>query len=206
MIQDFKPASTRGSSAKKFVPDPNSKYVEPLWGVLGQGFIPMQVTSDPDATGQSASTNSLVSPINLVVLPKNDYTSPFSIDLSDVPTSVTAGLLPIAPLISSSTDTWGPAAMVNTPPVVNSQTTQLALEARVIAAYKSFLGVDYQHHHNPLWLPTQKDPWNVTGTLAYQSQGIDCTNFTAAAYADAWAFRCRATPRRKAKSPRATPI
>jgi len=61
----------------------------------------------------------------------------------------------------------------------------LSLQERVIAAYASFLGVDYQHHHDPLWAPTQQDPWNVTGTLAYQSQGVDCTNFTAAAYADA---------------------
>ena len=61
----------------------------------------------------------------------------------------------------------------------------LSLQERIIAAYRSFLGVDYQHHYNPLWKPNQQDPWNVTGTLAYQSQGVDCTNFTAAAYADA---------------------
>ena len=71
--------------------------MEPLWGNLGKGFIPMQVTSDPDATGQPASTNSAVPSINLVVLPQNDYVSPFSIDLSDVPASVTAGLVPITP-------------------------------------------------------------------------------------------------------------
>jgi cell wall-associated NlpC family hydrolase len=143
------------------------------------------VTSDPDATGGPASTNSLDPPINLVVLPENHYNSPFSIDLSGVSPSVTAGLLPITPLVASTTDPWGPAAVINTPPVVNSQTTTKTLQERVIAAYASFLGVDYQHHHNPLWLPSQKNPWNVTGTLAYQSQGIDCTNFTAAAYADA---------------------
>jgi cell wall-associated NlpC family hydrolase len=201
VIQDFQPASTQGSSVAQFAPRAASTqgssvaqfapsagdtFVEPLWGSLGQGFIPMQVTSDPDATGQSASsTTSLVSPIDLVVLPNNDYNSPFSIDLSGVAASVTAGLLPITPLISSTTNPWGPAAVINTPPTVNSQTTTLSLQERVIAAYASFLGVDYQHHHNPLWQPSQNDPWNVTGTLAYQSQGIDCTNFTAAAYADA---------------------
>jgi cell wall-associated NlpC family hydrolase len=185
VIQDFQSASTHGSSVAQFAPNTADTFVEPLWGSQGQGFIPLQVTSDPDATGQSASTNALVPSINLVVLPKNDYISPFSIDLSGVPASVTAGLVPITPLISSTTNPWGPAAVINTPPTVNSQTTTLSLQQRVIAAYASFLGVDYQHHHNPLWQPSQKDPWNVTGTLAYQSQGIDCTNFTAAAYADA---------------------
>ncbi len=143
------------------------------------------MTNDPDATGQPASTNAAVPSIDLVVLPKNDYVSPFSIDLSNVPASVTAGLEPITPYIVSTTDAWGPAGFVNTPPVVNSQTTLLSLQQRIIAAYKSFLGVDYQHHYNPLWKPNQQNPWNVTGTLAYQSQGVDCTNFTADAYADA---------------------
>jgi cell wall-associated NlpC family hydrolase len=185
VIQDFEPASTDGSSVAQFAPSAQDTFVEPLGGSPGNGFIPLQVTSDPDATGGSATTNPLVPPIDLVVLPKNDYTSPFSIDLSAVPASVTAGLEPITPLISSTTNPWGPNAVINTPPAVNSQTTTLSLQQRVIAAYKSFLGVDYQHHHNPLWQPTQNDPWNVTGTLAYQSQGVDCTNFTAAAYADA---------------------
>ena len=185
VIQDFQPALTDGSSVAQFAPSAGDTFVEPLWGSLGQGFIPMQVTSDPDATGQSASTSSLVSPIDLVVLPRNDYTSPFSIDLSGVPASVTAGLVPITPLISPTSNLWGPPAVVNTPPAVNGQTTALSLQQRVIAAYASFLGVDYQHHHNPLWQPSQKHAWNVTGTVAYQSQGVDCTNFTAAAYADA---------------------
>ena len=185
VVQQFQPASTHGSSVLKYTPSAPDTFVEPLWGSLGQGFIPLQVTSDPDATGESASTNSLDPPIDLIVLPQNDYVSPFSIDLSGVPASVTAGLLPITPLISSTTSPWGPAAVINTPPVVTALTSTFSLQQRVIAAYKSFLGVDYQHHHNPLWLPTQSNPWNVTSTLAYQSQGVDCTNFTAAAYADA---------------------
>ncbi len=184
VVQDFEPASTQGSSVAAFSPSAKDTFVEPLWGSLGKGFSPLQVTSDPDATGQSA-TNLTDPPINLVVLPKNDYISPFSIDLSNVPASVTAGLEPLAPPTSSPTNPWGPAAVINAPPAVNSQTTTLSLQERVIAADASFLGVDYQHHHNPLWAPTQQDPWNVTGTLAYQSQGVDCTNFTAAAYADA---------------------
>ncbi len=186
VLQDFGTSPTAGgSSAAQFVPSAPDTFVEPLWGNLGKGFIPLQVTNDPDATGQPASTNPAVPSINLVVLPQNDYVSPFSIDLSNVPASVTAGLEPITPYIVSTTDPWGPSGFVNTPPVVNSQTTLLSLQERIIAAYKSFLGVDYQHHYNPLWRPSQQNPWNVTGTLAYQSQGVDCTNFTADAYADA---------------------
>ena len=97
MLQDFGTASTAGSSAAQFVPSTPDTFVEPLWGNLGQGFIPLQVTNDPDATGQPASTNAAVPSIDLVVLPKNDYVSPFSIDLSSVPASVTAGLEPITP-------------------------------------------------------------------------------------------------------------
>ena len=156
MIQDFQPASTHGSSAVKFAPDPQDTYVEPLWGFLGQGFIPMQVTSDPDATGESTSTNKLDPPIGLIVLPKNDYTSPFSIDLSDVPASVTAGLLPITPLISSSTNSVGPDGTQHAPGGRQPDHDADLLQERVISAYESFIGVDYQHHHNPFWLPTRR--------------------------------------------------
>ena len=75
VVQDFKPVSTSRKSDAKYTPSTNDTFVEPLWGDPGNGFIPMQVTSDPDATGGSASTNSLVSPINLVVLPQNDFKS-----------------------------------------------------------------------------------------------------------------------------------
>ncbi len=185
VIQQFKPMSTNSSSQERFTPSKKDTYKEPLWGAPGKGFIPMQVSSDPDATGKKASTNKLVPSIGLVVLPQNDYVSPFSINLDGVPASVTAGLLPIEPAPYTGSDAWGPAATINTPPAVNKQTTLLSLQERIIAAYKSFLGVDYQHHHNPLWVPSQKNSWNVTGTLSYQSAGVDCTNFTAAAYADA---------------------
>jgi len=53
-----------------------------------------------------------------------------------------------------------------------------------MAAYSDFIGVAYQHHHDPRWTPAQGSPWNVV-TLGYQSQGVDCTNLTAFAYNDA---------------------
>jgi cell wall-associated NlpC family hydrolase len=185
VVQEFKPHPAHGSTLARFTPSGKDTYVEPLSGSLGNGFIPLQVTSDPDATGQAVTKNKYVPIINIVVLPKNDYTSPFSIDLSGVPASVTAGLEPVPSPTPSSTDPWGPTRVPNAPPAINSQTTVQSLQERVIAAYASFIGVDYQHHYDPSWAPTQQDPWNVTGTLAYQSPGVDCTNFTAAAYADA---------------------
>ena len=62
------------------------------------------------------------------------------------------------------------------------------LQARVVFGprEKSLVGVDYAHHHDPVWTPTQGSPWNVASTVTYQSfQGIDCTNLTAYVYADA---------------------
>ncbi len=185
VLQDFATSAAGGSSAAQLAPSPADTFVEPLWGDQGRGFIPLQVQSDPDATGQPASTNPLVPRINLVALPKDVYNSPFSIDLSGLPSSITAGLEDTSSLLSTTTDPWGPAKELNAPPTVGALTNADTLRARVIAAYASFLGVDYQHHHDPRWSPTQQGPWNITGTVAYQSQGVDCTNFTAAAYADA---------------------
>lgn len=188
VIQQFAAESSKSTSKASFVPSKPDTVVEPLWGDPGNGFIPMMVKSDPDATGQAIKGSaSGTSPIDLVVLPYNAYNSPYSIDLSGVPASVTAGLLNVSAVLSSTDDPWGPARFLNTPPSITSQTTTLSLQERVIAAYESFMdvGLDYQHHYNALWSPSQQTKWNVTGTLAYQSQGVDCTNFTADAYADA---------------------
>ena len=57
----------------------------------------------------------LVPPINLIVLPANNYVSPYSIDLSGVPASVTAGLLPTEPVHSKSTNAWGPPPRLTRP-------------------------------------------------------------------------------------------
>src|SRR5205823_8516771 len=72
-----------------------------------------------------------------------------------------------------------------TPPQLPTGAGTDWLRQRVLAAYMSYLGVDYQHHHDARWTPEQGSPWGLVGTVGYQSQGIDCTNFTALAYADA---------------------
>ena len=62
---------------------------------------------------------------------------------------------------------------------------RLWLQQRLLAAYASAIGVDYQHHHVANWLPEQGSVWNLTSTVAYQSEGLDCTDLTSYAYADA---------------------
>lgn len=123
VIQEFAPANSVGASSAGFVPSTPDTFVEPLWGNPGNGFIPLQPNKASEATGQTASSTpgSLDPQIKLLVLPKNDYQSPFSINLSGVPASVTAGLEPIAPLIHSTTDPWGPQTFLNTPPVVDGR-------------------------------------------------------------------------------------
>ena len=111
VIQQFEPRSSKSLSNASFKPSKKDAWVEPLWGNPGNGFYPMMVESDPDATGTSnASSTSKVPSIDLVVLPYNEYNSPYSIDLSNVPSFVTAGLLNLSSVTSTTNDAWGPAA------------------------------------------------------------------------------------------------
>ena len=113
------------------------------------------------------------------------YNSPYSINLSGAPQSALAGLFSSSPLQSSQPGAWGPARVPNSPPTLPQSNVATWLEQRLLAAYASAIGIDYQHHYVANWLPEQGSEWNLTSTVAYQSEGIDCTNFTAWAYADA---------------------
>jgi len=174
------------------IPSPVDVYVEPLWKPSSEGFIPLQARRDPAATGQMSGGSALDSiPVNLVAFPKIVYHSPYKIRLPPVlgGTTFDQGLLPYTSAETSPQGGWGPQKIPNVPPTVPTtlSATQAAdwLRERVISAYASFLGVDYQHHHDPSWQPVQGSPWETTATVAYQSQGVDCTNLTAYAYADA---------------------
>jgi cell wall-associated NlpC family hydrolase len=182
IVQGFTPANT---------PSAPDTYTEPLWGPVGNGFTPLQPRSDPAVTGGSSNASSLSSiPSNLVIYPQQlKYTSPYSINLSGAPASALAGLYPFSPIQASATTPWGPAQVPNTPPTLPQSNVTAWLQQRLLAAYASAIGVDYQHHYVANWLPEQGSPWNLTSTVAYQSEGIDCTNFTAWAYADALGIR-----------------
>ncbi|QEH36629.1 Pseudomonalisin precursor [Aquisphaera giovannonii] len=158
-------------------PSKADTYVESV-GTSSGVFSPIQARTDA-ASGDSAALG-----INLVAYPSMNYTSPYRIDLSSASSGFDAGLWNRT-VTDPSASGWGPDKSPNNPPTVPSGASNDWLRQRVIAAYMSQIGVDYQHHHDPTWSPVQGSSWNATSTVAYQSQGVDCTNFTAWAYADA---------------------
>ncbi|MDG3007630.1 FG-GAP-like repeat-containing protein [Paludisphaera mucosa] len=151
-------------------------HVEPLGDSLKAAFHPLQ--------GRGGVAGGGGEDVALVAYPRMTYTSPYRIDLSSAPRGFDKGLWDRT-ISAPSGDGWGPGRNANDPPTVPQGASNDWLRERVIAAYMSALGVDYQHHYDPTWLPTQGSAWNVASTVAYQSQGVDCTNFTAWAYADA---------------------
>ncbi|MDR3633248.1 MAG: FG-GAP repeat protein [Isosphaeraceae bacterium] len=173
----------------KGLPNKEDTYFEPLTGSSTTGFWPLQSRKDAATGGNAPQPTDLPAdtqvPTNLVAYPKIDYTSPFSINLSAAPPSIYNGLFPNTPIVASGDGPWGPAKVPNTPPTIPAGQGTNWLRERVIAAAASYIGVDYQHHYNARWSPKQGSTWNLTTTVAYQSQGIDCTNFTALVYADA---------------------
>ena len=186
-------ASTRGSQlivqgfTAANTPSVPDTYVEPLWGPVGAGFVPLQSKVDPAATGGTADASSIDSiPSNLVVYPQQlTYSSPYSINLSGAPQSALAGLYDISSLETTNPSAWGPAIVSNIVPTLPTTNVATWLQQRLLAAYASAIGVDYQHHHVANWLPQQGSIWNLTSTVAYQSEGLDCTDLTSYAYADA---------------------
>ncbi|WP_165071307.1 protease pro-enzyme activation domain-containing protein [Paludisphaera rhizosphaerae] len=153
--------------------------VEPLTDSDKAAFHPLQGKKDA-ATGAGGAA----AEVGLVAYPSIKYTSPYSIDLSSAPAGFDKGLWDRT-VSAPSGDGWGPDVNPNKAPDVPKDSSNDWLRERVIAAYMSAIGVDYQHHHDPTWLPDQGSRWNAQTTAPYQSQGVDCTNFTAWAYADA---------------------
>ncbi|WP_165226236.1 protease pro-enzyme activation domain-containing protein [Aquisphaera insulae] len=159
------------------LPSKADTYVEPL-SDGSAAFTPLQSNKDAASGGGAAAG------VNLIDYPSISYTSPYRIDLSGAPAGFDAGLWNRT-IVAPDTSGWGPARSTNDPPTVPAGASNDWLRQRVIAAYMSVLGVDYQHHHDPTWIPQQGSTWNATSTVSEQSQGVDCTNFTAWAYADA---------------------
>lgn len=180
--------STRGQSVvvqgfdASLRPSKADTTVEPVLGNAKKGatFYSLQA---PDTFSETGQTKVDVSP--LVAFPNLVYNSPYSIDLSSMPSSIYDGLWTSTPISTTTNDPWGPARVANTPPTIPSKDAVTWLQGRILAAYNTFNGqVTYQHHYDPRWLPRQGQPWNAA-TTGYQWPGVDCTNFTAFAYADA---------------------
>jgi len=162
-----------------YLPSLADTYVEPLSNAPGAAFTPLQ-----GRKGAAQGPESAADGVNLIAFPEIAYTSPYRVDLSAAPAGFDAGLWDRM-VSAPSGDGWGPRRDPNEPPAVPKDASNDWLRQRVIAAYLSALGVDYQHHYDPTWLPPQGSTWNATTTVAYQSRGVDCTNLTAWAYADA---------------------
>jgi len=167
---------------------------ERLANVKTKGFVPLQVVHDHSATGEQSKTTPKPDdgPTNLIVYPKINYSSPYSVHLTPISNAppVTQGL-GVMPFVSPSNPPgpWGPDKQANkTPAGLSNLVPSDAgdwLRERVVASLTTYIGADYQHHYDPRWQPEQGSKWNIAGSVAYQSQGIDCTNLTAFVYADA---------------------
>jgi cell wall-associated NlpC family hydrolase len=160
-------------------------YVEPVLAraAASAPFTPLQ---SPDTFSIAGASDATGAP--LVAFPPLVYHSPYAIDLSSAPASIDQGLLSKT-AVKAGSGTWGPHAAPNAAPTIPQGLSGAAdverwLRERLMAAYNDFIGVAYQHHHDPRWSPAHGSPWNVV-SLGYQSQGVDCTNFTSFAYADA---------------------
>lgn len=180
-------------------PSAPDTYIEPLTaaGEAQHGWTRLQPVHDPAATGSRDPEERISSP--LVVYQGPEYRSPYKVDLSSAPDTIYQGLLNPQGFSSPQSAYWGPAHPVNTPPTVPSDRGSEWLRQRLLAAYKSMIGVDYQHHHDPRWQPVQGVGWNVAGTVGYQSRGVDCTNFTAYSYANALGIWMNADTKEQAK-------
>jgi len=181
--------STRGQSVvvqgfdSSLRPTRSDVHVEPVLDKAKKKdakFVSLQAPDTFSETGQSTID---VSP--LVAFPNLLYNSPYSIDLSSFPSTIHDGLWTTTPITTTTSDPWGPARVPNSPPNVPSKDAVTWLQGRILDAYNTFIGqAAYQHHYDPRWLPRQGQPWNGA-TTGYQWPGVDCTNFTAFAYADA---------------------
>lgn len=142
-------------------------------------FTPLQEQGDMPGLSVRYKTPAAAFPQSIV------YRSPYRINLNGLPSTIYKGLQSSAPFSSPKNDGWGPdrptIAPPNVPAVYSPSQASFWLKGRLIAAYSQAVGVAYQHHYDPFWQPVQGTRWNAA-SIGFQSQGIDCTNFTAYAY------------------------
>jgi cell wall-associated NlpC family hydrolase len=163
-------------------PSPLVTITEPILSAARAPDAPFTDLEIPgDLPGSKTATN-----YPEVAYPSIAYRSPYSINLPGDLAAIGAGLLPTQPINPASSAGWGPDRTDNTPPTVPAgQDAGTWLRERLLLAYDQAIGVAYQHHYDPFWQPTQGSSWNAVA-IGYQSQGVDCTNFTAYAYEDAF--------------------
>ena len=167
---------------------------------------PLQL-SDPSALIQDVQGN-LDSFINDVVIPWNVLTAQGGNkpDLSSgpgTPNSTTApypgpsGQPPYPPQLPTFTPDFNPNLAAGSGSPAAADPTVRLFQQRLINIYLSSMGVDYQHHHAPLWYSPQSwsSPNEPTPQQAYvatppgrQSQGMDCSHTSSWNYNLAFGF------------------
>lgn len=85
-------------------------------------------------------------------------------------------------------EAWGPPARHYPPmPGFNDRSAEWKRE-RVIAVALRFQGYGYQHHHIPDWNPPAGWPWKEVRS-GHNGKGVDCSNFTAFVYNQAFGIK-----------------
>ncbi|MBX6311678.1 MAG: hypothetical protein IRY99_01950 [Isosphaeraceae bacterium] len=180
LVQGFL-AVSQGSSGTAYAPNSSSlnTFLEPVLAASVQKqtpFTPLEETGDMPGVSPIAAAA-------IVAYPRIAYHSPYTINLSNALPGITRGLLPRTPFQRTAQTAWGPHKF-NRPPKLPTGQGAAWLQQRLLTVYSQAIGVTYQHHYNPFWKPAQGSPWNVV-SIGSQDRGIDCTNLTAFAYADA---------------------
>jgi len=76
-------------------------------------------------------------------------------------------------------NSWGPRARVYPPPT-HPFTGAVARE-RLLGVAGGMIGLDYQHHHVPVWDPPPEWPWKEVRS-GRRGPGVDCSNFVSFVY------------------------
>lgn len=133
-----------------------------------------------------------LAPVNAVA----GYSSPYGVQFSTPAADLLAGFdespwadpreqarVPFTEWYSAATRTrwgaWGPPAR-RYPAPAGRLRGRLARE-RVVAVAAALIGLDYQHHHVPLWNPPAGWPQKVVRS-GRRGPGVDCSNFVGFVY------------------------
>jgi cell wall-associated NlpC family hydrolase len=125
-----------------------------------------------------------------------EYSSPYSVRFATPPETRLAGLDawpwndPAAQSVVAATDwyapgtesrwgSWGPRARRY--PVPALPVPGDVARERVLSVAAAMIGLDYQHHHVPAWVPPVDWPWKEVRS-GRRGAGLDCSNFTGFAY------------------------
>lgn len=98
---------------------------------------------------------------------------------------------------------WGPRArMYPTPPTAVGGARA---RERLLAVAGALIGLDYQHHHVPVWGPPPDWPWKDVRS-GRRGPGVDCSNFVSFVYSYALGISLPTNVVEQAESQRRAPL